>query len=62
MNIIICVIYIILLVLFVLGSLADIKANRKREQIEDEICRLQLGKKYYEELYGNGSWNNKKYK
>ena len=49
--------YSILFIVFVVASLVDHKAQITRDRIEDQICRLNLGKKYYEELYGRGSWN-----
>jgi hypothetical protein len=55
----IAVVYLILFILFVCASAVDARAHKHREKLEDEICRIQLGKKYYEELYGRGSWNSK---
>jgi len=54
----IILVYIALAIMLVIGVLIEVKAEAKREEIQDRIDRETLGKKYYEQLWGYGSWDN----
>jgi hypothetical protein len=51
---------VFLFVLFLIGALVDIRCHIRSKKIQDEIDRETLGKKYYEELWGKGTWENGK--
>ena len=53
----IILVYIMLAVILIIGLYIDSKAETKREEIQDRIDRETLGKKYYEQLWGYGSWD-----
>jgi hypothetical protein len=54
------IIWGILGLLFIIGSVVEANAHKKAEIQLDLIDRETLGKKYYEELWGRGSWKNGK--
>ena len=53
----IILVYVVLAVMLVVGVLIEVKAETKREEMQDRIDRETLGKKYYEQLWGYGSWD-----
>jgi len=54
----IILVYVVLAIMLVAGVSIEAKAETKREEIQDRIDRETLGKKYYEQLWGYGSWDN----
>jgi hypothetical protein len=52
----ILIVYTILLSLFIIATITDMKANKRRDEIQDEIDRITLGEKYYDQLYGRGAF------
>lgn len=46
--------------MLIIGLVIDHRTAERVEKLQDQADREYLGKKYYEELYGKGSWETKK--
>lgn len=57
MTAMLIIVHVVLGILFIIASLAEEKAHTQQKKLEDDF----LGKKYYEVLYGRGSWDCRKY-